>query len=337
MIQLASAVPFLRKPFPFGFTKPNKMAESFTSTQLILWSIGFSVESLAIIVGNAVTIAVFWKHRPMLKRTRYLLINLSVADLMVGVGVIEDIACLSLKNDACEISQKTNLADATFGIASLSFLVLIALERLYAIVCPLRHRTTKTSTYFYFIAASWVVSAALIVITYPLFSHFKVNILFQPIIISTFTGTCLIIISVAYLTIFIFSKNDDPRLAANRREQSKKLAKTLFIVTLLSVMTWLPHGVTNILRYITGKVEGNAYMFGQFCRLANSFVNPIVYCYRMPEYRKVLRKLFVCERNNRETQTRQLSQLELTRWTRDAPVLLSFSRSDQTQESQEPV
>ncbi|XP_078364532.1 adenosine receptor A3-like [Oculina patagonica] len=301
------------------------MAENFTRTEIILWTIAFSVESLAIIVGNAVTIAVFWKQKSTLKRTRYLLINLSVADLMVGVGVIEDTACLSLKNEACKISQETNLADATFGIASLSFLVLIALERLYAIVCPLRHRTTKTSTYFYFIAASWAVSTILIITTYPIFDHFKVKILFQSVVSSTFTATCLIIICVAYLTILIYSKKEDPRLSANCRQHSKKLAKTLFIVTLLSVITWLPHGITNILRFITDKEEGNVYMVGHFFRLANSLVNPIVYCYRMPEFRKTLRKLFVqWKRNNRETQA-QLSQLELTSWNQDPPVLLSFS------------
>lgn len=61
------------------------MAESFTNTELILWMTVFSLESLAIIVGNTISIVVFWKQRSTLKRTSYLLINLSVADLMVGV------------------------------------------------------------------------------------------------------------------------------------------------------------------------------------------------------------------------------------------------------------
>lgn len=189
------------------------MVQNFTRTELIIWTISFAVESLAIIVGNSVTIAVFWKQRLTLKRTRYLLINLSVADLLIGVCVIEDIVCFPLKNDACKVFQKTNLADA---IASLSFLVLVALERLYAIVCPLRHRTTKTSTYFYSIGASWIVSAILIIITYPLFAYFSVNIIFQPMVISAFTVTCLIVICVAYLTILIYSKKEDPRMEINR-------------------------------------------------------------------------------------------------------------------------
>lgn len=67
------------------------MTARFTNTELILWMIGFSLESLAIIVGNTISIVVFWKQRSTLKRTSYLLINLSIADLMVGVGVIDDI------------------------------------------------------------------------------------------------------------------------------------------------------------------------------------------------------------------------------------------------------
>ena len=225
----------------------------------------------------------------------------------------------------CNISEKTNLADATFGIASLSFLVLIALERLYAIVCPLRHRTTKTSTYFCFIGVTWIVSAMLIMTTYPIFSYLSLDNILQPVVISTFTVTCLIMISVAYLTILIYSTKDDPRFAINRRQQNKRLAKTLFIVTLLSVITWIPHGVTNVLRITEKKEEGRAYLAGQICRLANSLVNPMIYSYRMPEFRKTLRNIFACKAKNRERES-ELSQLNNTSWVEAPAVLLSFTQ-----------
>ena len=40
---------------------------------------------LIVIAGNIFTIFVFWKHRNKLKRTSLLLINLAVADLLVGL------------------------------------------------------------------------------------------------------------------------------------------------------------------------------------------------------------------------------------------------------------
>lgn len=264
------------------------MAEQLKLAELIIWTIAFAVECLIIIVGNAVAIAVFWKQRSTLRRTRYLLINLAIADFMVGVCAIDDIVCFPMKG--CKISQKAYKVDACFGMASLSFLVLVSLERLYAVISPLRLRVTKTSTYCFFILASWVLSAMLFLVVYPIFSYFSITITVQPVILSALQVMCLIIICVAYSIILVSSKNEDPRLQDSQRKQSKTLAKTLFIVAFLSVITWFPHAVINIVRYHTGKGQGDMYRAGQVFRMANSFVNPIVYSYRMPEFRNTLRK-----------------------------------------------
>ena len=44
-----------------------------------------TVQSLIIFLGNTFTVFVFWIHRNKLKRTYFLLINLAVADLLVGL------------------------------------------------------------------------------------------------------------------------------------------------------------------------------------------------------------------------------------------------------------
>ena len=54
------------------------------NTAIIVVQFAVILESLIIIVGNIATIFVFWKHRNRLKRTSFLLINLAVADLLVG-------------------------------------------------------------------------------------------------------------------------------------------------------------------------------------------------------------------------------------------------------------
>lgn len=312
----------------------EEMAANFTHSKLALWTTAFVVESVAIIVGNAVTIAIFWEKRSTLNRTRFFLINLSVADLFIGVGVMEDIVCFALryKNDACMVTQKTNVADAIFGMASLSFLVVIALERLHAVTFPLRHRTTATKTYLFVIGTTWTVSAMLIIITYPIFSYFAVYILLQPIVISTYTATCLIIITAAYLTIFIYSKKRVPRVELNREQNHNKLTKTLFIVTLLSLITWTPHGIANVMRFTTHDVEGEVYLAGQFCRLANSYVNLIVYSLRMPEFRERLINLFAFKRRNKDASGLQNQLAIAESMDPDCPVLLSFTRLDATQE-----
>ena len=108
------------------------------------------LESLIIIVGNIFTIFVFWKHRYRLKRTFFLLINLAVADLLVGFTELialgpSDIAG-HLEETSFNSAPKANISTAfqvTFSLASVFFLALISLERAYALIWPLRHRVWK--------------------------------------------------------------------------------------------------------------------------------------------------------------------------------------------------
>lgn len=57
--------------------------------ELLSWTVLFAAETLAIIAGNIVTVIVFWKMRSDFKKTYYLLINLSIADLTVGISALE--------------------------------------------------------------------------------------------------------------------------------------------------------------------------------------------------------------------------------------------------------
>ena len=108
------------------------------------------VESLIIILANIATVVVFWKRRSQLKQTCFILINLTVADLMVGFGIIEDVVneIWKLLSSSCTASwEKYVVLNEIFGGASITFLALISLERLYAIVWPFRIRTTSRGKY----------------------------------------------------------------------------------------------------------------------------------------------------------------------------------------------
>ena len=120
-------------------------------------------ESLIIIVGNIFTIFVFWKHRNRLKRTSFLLINLAVADLLVGftelialgpfdiAGHLEETSFNSARN-----ANTSTAFQVTFSFAS----VLISLERAYALIWPLRHRVSTTKGYIYSATFAWVAATS---------------------------------------------------------------------------------------------------------------------------------------------------------------------------------
>ena len=54
----------------------------------ISWMLVYISEAFPILVGNFFTIYIFWSIRKQLKRASYLLINLAVADIFVGMGAV---------------------------------------------------------------------------------------------------------------------------------------------------------------------------------------------------------------------------------------------------------
>ena len=100
------------------------------------------VESLIIVFANIFTIYVFWKHRTRLRRNSFLLKNLAIADLLVGL--IEAIA-LGTSDIPSNVGKDSPIKDTPFETilrlsrlsyfcASIAFLVMISLERAYALI-----------------------------------------------------------------------------------------------------------------------------------------------------------------------------------------------------------
>ena len=131
-------------------------------TAIIVVQFAAILESIIIIVGNIITIFVFWKHRNRLKRTSFLLINLAVSDLLVGFTEPIALGAVNIP-EHFEESRHFNSAhdknisiafQVTFSFASAFFLVLISVERSYALIWPLRHRVASTKGYIFTVPLS---------------------------------------------------------------------------------------------------------------------------------------------------------------------------------------
>ena len=138
------------------------------TTAVVIQCIIF-VESLTVFTGNTFTIFVFWKHRHKLKRTSFLLINLAVADLLVGFTqmiltgeffIPYHIQTNSNRSDVGNLGISASI-QITFTYASILFLVLISLERAYALIWPLHHRVASIKGYIYSAVFVWVAAISL--------------------------------------------------------------------------------------------------------------------------------------------------------------------------------
>ena len=295
--------------FPQADKKLRITGESFEMLSLsecIPWMTLGLAESVVIVTLNLCTIIVFIRNRNLRKRSMYLVINLAVMD-MFGAGhnvyrvfYIPGINCNLWKWHSIEYVTHSFIwvLMALFSVASLTNIAIIALERVHATFFPFRHRVIKKWVHGLIIAAVWVTSG-LVLIASAVLEQFEETSFYGICSLVTFCLICLLIICVSYTSIVITVRCAAQPQHHGATSRERKLTMTLLIVTVVSLLLYLPNVILGYVAYIS-KFElfqsfsvtyhlGRALLFLYF---ANSLVNPILYAMRMPEYRSALLALF---------------------------------------------
>ena len=257
------------------------------------------IETILICIGNAFAVFVFWNQRASLKRPCFLLINLAVADLLVGATELIFTATITIPQGKVIFVNEWSVMVGSFAIISLLFLLVISLERAYAVLWPLRHRVASTQTYIFSVVLVW--AAGLCIMTVFFFTiNDKIARRISFLIGKSMLFVCLCVILAAYMTIRKRLQNKNPAVEAHNRkttEQNVKLSKTLFVVIGLSFACWLPVIImysTLVLKveYANVTIKSILLWIADILQFANSLVNPIVYSYRMPLFKATMKKLF---------------------------------------------
>ena len=281
-----------------------------SSSECIIWLTVFTAEFVAIVTVNLLAIILFIKNRSLRTRSMYLVISLTVADLLVGVlfggfvqfGLLRQCGLIKL-NLSWKVIIPLQIFFEVFPLASLTNIAVISLERFHATFRPFRHRLIKRWVYVVAIAVVWVFPLIVLVI-------WGVKLLYligyHLYIVESYCLLCLIVTFVSYTSIlfkFRFGAHPQRHCAALLRQ--RKLTVTLFITTLVSLLLWLPYNIyllvdwsTDILNSLSFKELFDLEYSLRFLFYANSLVNPILYTIRMPDFKKALLSLF--RRHQRE-------------------------------------
>ena len=254
------------------------------------WMSAYFLQGILISLGNAVTVVVFWRRRSALKKASYLLINLAITDLFVGVGLmllaVVDF-CLKVPTVVVLVVRCSVFLGATASIWSLAT---IAVDRAFAISKPLRHRTASTRCYCGAISAAWAGGVASTVCAV----FFLFGLHYFQFIAGSILGVCLITIIVSYCIVWrslsmrvVVASNLNRVMTCHA--QNTRAAKTLSVVTFLSLAAWLPFQVIAFFAADSPSVT-EAYVFS-FFKFTNSLVNPFVYALRMPFFRDEIRRI----------------------------------------------
>ena len=255
-----------------------------------IWDICFGVLGTLIIAGNVLTIWIFFKQRSQ-KRSYSLLISLAVADLLVGIFAvpfyIKAVASQGYTWYVISIG-----ADVFTGTTSIYTLAVISLERMYAVGWPVRHRTVNYCVYVCAISIPWIIAAIFTtLVVLRILNMIGREYFFYCLVL--IPGIPLITICVANFV--IWKKQKSPFRNQNHIKREVKLAKTLALITGTSLFTWLPFQILNTLFELN--VTGKFHLFQltlfiiKFLQFSNSFVNVIIYPFRIPEFKRTLSQI----------------------------------------------
>ena len=126
----------------------------------------FVTELIVIVLINLFTLATFARNRHLRKRSTYLVINLTMADLLLGVAAfLSPILEPHILESHNILGEHFNwyaflylTLESLFPAASLANLSLISLERLHATIYPFRHCLIQEQVYFAVITLSWLLT-----------------------------------------------------------------------------------------------------------------------------------------------------------------------------------
>ena len=305
--------------------EPENAISSFpmlSASECFAWLTVFGMEGFAIVTLNALTMIVYLKERSLHRRSMYLVIHLAVVDMFVGASVIIENWKLGNTCDFWMIHRNpfSLLIFAlyrAFPTASAINLGAISLERTHATFRPFQHCLIKKKIFGATIAIVWITTGLIST------SFFLVNVLHSQALhifdISWFSFflfcNLIIVISYSSIAVKLVSGTQPHHHGATNRE--RVLTKTLFFVTVVSLLLVLPYIISKTLENMSlptyKMISRGTYFrlnnFLLFLCYANSLVNPVLYAFRMPEFRRALFSVLQCTSQRQSSQVFPLNQM----------------------------
>ena len=228
------------------------------------WFAAFLTVSVATVSVNLVSIIIFLKNRNLRSRSMYLIINLTVADVLVGgiagfnVRLFPRIRRMGCKILHVRLTWEGNtilrFVFSWFLLTSLTNVTVISLDRMHATFRPFRHRIIKKWVYGVTISVVWAL-AAIISAAIMMLNIFDKEWSHLQYFWQSYCVLCLFVICACYTSIIvkIYCGARPQHHGAARRQ--RKLTVTLCIMTIVSLSMWLPYAVATFVYHTTDSIR----------------------------------------------------------------------------------
>lgn len=285
-------------------TLQNELQQFFTSLSLAI-GIALIVLGPIIMITNAIVIAAIWKDPyKQLRSTpsNIIIASMAFCDFLVGV------LCISVQGLwLISMSMNWPISGALYAVAygvgayfvSTSILHVLALtfDRVLAVCNPLLYKSRVTKRRVKVsVSAIWFVSTVYILLSAPAYNNYY---LLSAISMGFFTTIGSPAIFFSFIIIYLVRKHskelkiNSAELNSNLRkitERDRKTTKSILIILAFYVACFSPFFVCWVVLYTCSSCQLSAVLTCFYVSYViihfNSCVNPFLYAFRLPKFRK---------------------------------------------------
>ena len=263
--------------------------------------------SIAACIGNAVILHVIRKTQGLHSPSFVLLFCLAASDLLVALICQPSFVGLRLAelgNDStvyCTLAIIQSISSWTTAGASLLTLSAVSIDRLLAVTLHLRYNTIVTvPRVFQTVVCLWVFSIIVVLLKFWITNWYMF-----PLVITLLT---FLVTTLSTLKIFHIVRRHQRQITQQQQSvqsntinvlKCRKSAVTVLYVYGLFVISYLPVFVILLIQTFTGytKTVRIAFNYVATAVFINSFLNPVVYCWRIREIRRAVKNVFRINQN----------------------------------------
>ncbi|XP_067051939.1 melanocyte-stimulating hormone receptor-like [Acropora muricata] len=277
--------------------------------QIICFSVINTVLAITAIAGNTLILIALHKELSLHRPSKVLIRNLVVSDLCVGFSEVATVAqWISILQERWQMCYYFFLAHSTISITSIAVslwaLAAISIDRLLALLLGLRYRQVVTLSRVYVVTvAVWVLGAGETI-------SFVLNRVVVIMVASTNITVCLITSTFCYTTIFFKLRKQQTLVHNSPPEQGnqtislnisgyRKTVSTSLWLQLTLMFCYLPFLlITQFAHQQFEKKQSAAFYLPFYSAITlmffNSTLNPILYCWKIKELRRVVLEILRC-------------------------------------------
>ena len=269
-----------------------------------------------IVLGNLLVLLAVWKDP--LKKLRsspssFILVSMALADLSVGLVVCPITAYwgwVRFEKKTAPFGLSVIFAINVFSVnVSFGHIFLLTVDRLFAVVTPLEYRFKITNKrVLVACCVCWMYFVAFGCSFLMLRDYFAIMVTIYNVQLLSILLSILIMYAVIMFHFHRYSKtiekeqrhSIDSRLMILKRERN--VFKAITIVICAFLICYMPWFIVQLLKYLCKPCHPHLSLLIIFFRFstslthANSFLNPILYSWRLPKFRETF-KYFWRNRN----------------------------------------